>query len=85
MKFVLTLANLNLFALKMTFCIVKANRTIIMELITLIQPLEDVLQFMTLNTQMVHVYQAALTHTEMNGITAHISAILLVLIDISIS
>jgi len=43
--------------------------------------LRDAHPFSILNTPMVHVCQAALTHTEMNGITDHISVILLALAD----
>ena len=45
-------------------------------------PQLDVLTIGNSNTPMAHAYQAAPTHIEMNGITDHISVILLALVDI---
>jgi hypothetical protein len=74
-EFVLTLVNLNISDLKMIFFIVMA--TIMAQIIP--TQLLDALPFSTLNILMAHVYQAVLTHEEMNGTMDRTSAIPLVL------
>jgi hypothetical protein len=71
----LIIVNLKTFDLKMTSCFVM----IIIMVLTLPTQLLDVLPFSTLNILMAHVYQAVLTHEEMNGTMDRTSAIPLVL------
>jgi hypothetical protein len=71
----LIIVNLNISDLKMIFCIVMA--TIMAQIIP--TQLLDALPFSTLNILMAHVYQAVLTHEEMNGTMDRTSAIPLVL------
>ena len=77
------LANLNLFNSRKTFSIVLVSLIPPMELIVPTLP-QHVLQFMTLNTLMVHAYQIVPILTEVSGMMEVISVTLLALLDISI-